>query len=135
MMGYKSKYLYYKSNKLSIITIPRSIIDVFGLFWINKDKIYITYREIKREEGLFLFKADELYEEKLYSYLDRNKRPVTPYGYQSIYRYYKDKKQSLITIPRSIIEAGNFHWKHKEDINILYNEFEGQKGLFLFKEN
>ena len=33
-------------------------------------------------------------------------------GYTSKYLYYKSNKNSLITIPRPIIEANNLNWKH-----------------------
>lgn len=134
MNGFTVKYLYYKSNKLSIITIPRSIINAFGLFWNNKDIINIIYREVQFKEGLFLFKKDESYKEKYHSYLDEYKKPIISYGHPSIYRYYEKNKQSLITIPRAIIETANLNWQHKDNVAVLYNEFENQKGFFVFKE-
>ena len=134
MNGHISKYLYYDSNKLSIIKIPRPIINAFGLLWNNKDEINIIFIVVQSKEGLFLFKRDDDYTEKYYSHIDKNRRPVIPYGHPSIYRYYESNKQSLITIPRSIIEAANLKWNHKDDISILFKEFENQKGLFLFKD-
>ena len=55
-------------------------------------------------------------------------------GYKSKYLYYKVNKQSIVTIPRAILDANNLNWDHKEDINIIYKELEGQPGLFLFKK-
>ena len=53
--------------------------------------------------------------------------------YTSKYLYYKSNKNSLITIPRPIIEANNLNWEHKDDIGIIVETRNGQKGLFLFK--
>lgn len=40
----------------------------------------------------------------------------------------------MVTIPRAIIEAGNLNWDHKDDVNIIIKEMNGQKGLFIFKK-
>lgn len=55
-------------------------------------------------------------------------------GYTVNYLYYEESKRSIITIPRSIIEAENMNWEHKSEIKILVKEIDGQKGLFLFKK-
>lgn len=55
-------------------------------------------------------------------------------GYKSKYLYYKTNKQSIVTIPKAILDANNLNWNHKEDINIIYKDLDGQKGLFLFKQ-
>lgn len=54
-------------------------------------------------------------------------------GYKSKYLYYEANKQSIVTIPRAILDANNLKWIHKEDVNIIYKELNGQPGLFLFK--
>ena len=54
-------------------------------------------------------------------------------GYTSKYLYYKSNKNSIITIPRPIIEANNLNWDHKDEIGIIIKEINGQKGLFLWK--
>lgn len=55
-------------------------------------------------------------------------------GYNSKYLYYESNKNSLITIPRPIIEANNLNWNHKDDIKIIIKNIDGQVGLFLFKK-
>ena len=55
-------------------------------------------------------------------------------GYKSKYLYYKANKQSIVTIPRAILDANNLKWNHKEDVNIIYKELNGESGLFLFKK-
>ncbi len=59
MDGYISKYLYYKSNKNSIITIPRAIIDAGSLNWNHKDEIKIIIKTIDGQTGLFLWKREK----------------------------------------------------------------------------
>ena len=59
MNGYKSKYLYYETNKQSMVTIPRAILDANNLNWSSKDNINIIYKELNGQPGLFLFKKEE----------------------------------------------------------------------------
>lgn len=59
MNGYTSKYLFYKSNKNSIITLPRPIIEANNLDWNHKDNIGIIVKTIDGQEGLFLFKRED----------------------------------------------------------------------------
>ncbi len=54
-------------------------------------------------------------------------------GYTSKYLYYESNKNSIITIPRPIIEANNLNWNHKDKIGIIVKTINGQKGLFLWK--
>jgi hypothetical protein len=55
-------------------------------------------------------------------------------GYPVKYLYYKSNKKSNLTIPRSILEANNLNWEHKDDINLVIKTIEGQKGIFLYKK-
>lgn len=55
-------------------------------------------------------------------------------GYKSKYLFYEKNKQSMVTIPRAILDANNLNWSSGEDINIIYKELNGQPGLFLFKK-
>ena len=48
------------------------------------------------------------------------------------YQYYDSNKRSFITVPRAMAEGLN--WKHKDDINIVIEVLNGNKGLFLFKK-
>ena len=48
------------------------------------------------------------------------------------YLYYESNKRSIITIP--VVLARSLNWSHKDDINILFKEIDGQSGLFLFKK-
>lgn len=54
-------------------------------------------------------------------------------GYISKYLFYESNKNSLITIPRPIIEANNLDWNHKDEIRIVVKTIDGKQGLFLFK--
>jgi len=54
-------------------------------------------------------------------------------GYKTKYLFYEDSKNSMVTIPRAILDAVNLFWNHKDTIKILVKEIDGQKGLFLFK--
>jgi len=56
-------------------------------------------------------------------------------GHSIKYLFYEDTKKSTVTIPRSIIEANNLNWNHKDDINLVVKEIDGQVGLFLFKND
>ncbi len=55
-------------------------------------------------------------------------------GYKAKYLYYEANKQSMVTIPRAILDANNLNWDHKDDVYILSKEIEGQPGLFLYKK-
>lgn len=57
MNGYTSKYLFYKSNKQSIITIPLGIAK--SLNWNHKDDINMVYEVINGMKGVFLYKKDQ----------------------------------------------------------------------------
>ena len=54
-------------------------------------------------------------------------------GHTVNYLHYKESKRSIITIPRAILEANNFNWKHKDDIGIIIKTIDGKQGLFLWK--
>ncbi len=53
-------------------------------------------------------------------------------GKTTTYLFYESNKQSIITIPVSM--AKGLNWKHKDEINIVFEVRDGQKGLFLFKK-
>jgi len=133
MNGYASRYLFYESNKQSIVIIPRSIIEVTNLNWQHRDSIYIVYRTVDWQEGLFLCKKPKSQKEELSCKIDEFGDPIIPYGYTSKYLHYKANNQSQITIPRPIIEGINLNWHHKDIVNIEIKVIDGQKGLFLFK--
>ena len=54
--GHPTKYLFYESNKKSIVTVPRAIIDAANLNWNHQDQINIIVKTIDGQSGLFLFK-------------------------------------------------------------------------------
>ncbi len=54
--GHPTKYLFYESNKKSIVTVPRAIIDAANLNWNHQDQINIIVKTIDEQPGLFLFK-------------------------------------------------------------------------------
>lgn len=54
--GHPTKYLFYESNKKSIVTVPRAIIDAANLNWNHQDQINIIVKTINGQQGLFLFK-------------------------------------------------------------------------------
>ena len=54
--GHPTKYLFYESNKKSVVTIPRAIIDAANLNWNHQDQINIIVKTIEGQQGLFLFK-------------------------------------------------------------------------------
>lgn len=53
-------------------------------------------------------------------------------GKTTKYYYYDSNKQSIVTIPISM--AKGLNWGHQDEINILIEVVNGQKGLFLFKK-
>ena len=54
-------------------------------------------------------------------------------GYTANYLFYEKTKRSIITIPRTIIEASDLNWNHQDKIGIIIKNIDGQKGLFLWK--
>ena len=58
MNGYPVKYLYYKSNKKSIVTIPRAILEAANLNWSHKEEINLVIKTIDGQKGLFLYKKE-----------------------------------------------------------------------------
>lgn len=48
------------------------------------------------------------------------------------YYYYDSNKQSIITIPISM--AKGLNWEHQNEINIVFDVKNGNKGLFLWKK-
>ncbi len=48
------------------------------------------------------------------------------------YLYYDSSKRSILTIP--VTFARGLNWEHKDEINIIFEAKNGQKGLFLFKK-
>ncbi len=59
MNGYPVKYLFYKSNKKSIVTIPRAILEASNLNWKHKDEINLVVKTIEGQKGLFMYKKEE----------------------------------------------------------------------------
>lgn len=53
-------------------------------------------------------------------------------GKATKYYYYDSNKQSIVTIPISI--AKSLNWEHLNEINIIIEVVNGQKGIFLFKK-
>lgn len=53
-------------------------------------------------------------------------------GKTTKYYYYDSNKQSIVTIPISM--AKGLNWEHQNEINVLFETKDGQKGLFLFKK-
>ena len=47
------------------------------------------------------------------------------------YLYYEDNKRSILTIPVSM--ARGLNWNHQDNIGIIVETKNGQKGLFLWK--
>lgn len=124
MKGFASRYIYYKSNRQSIITIPRPIIEAFELNWQDKDEIYISFRIIDNQSGLYLYKRDKKLKQQTFSYRDEFDNPIIPYGYLSNYIYYESINRSQITVPRSIIDASSLNWKHGDRIFITLKTIE-----------
>ena len=56
-------------------------------------------------------------------------------GHPVKYLFYKANKKSQVTIPRAILEASNLNWRHKDEINIMVKNIDGQKGIFLYKKS
>lgn len=56
MNGYPVKYLFYESNKKSIVTIPRAILEASNLDWNHGDEIKLLVKTIDGQQGIFLFK-------------------------------------------------------------------------------
>ena len=48
------------------------------------------------------------------------------------YQYYESNKRSFLTIPRAMAEGLN--WNNSDEIHVLFETKDGQKGLFLFKK-
>ena len=59
MNGYPVKYLFYESNKKSILTIPRAILEAANLDWSHKDEINLVLKTFDGQDGLFLYKRKE----------------------------------------------------------------------------
>lgn len=59
MNGYPVKYLFYESNKKSIVTIPRAILEANNLNWSHGDEIKLLVKEIDGQPGIFLFKKED----------------------------------------------------------------------------
>lgn len=58
MNGYPVKYLFYESNKKSIVTIPRAILEANNLNWSHGDEIKLLVKTIDGQQGIFLFKKE-----------------------------------------------------------------------------
>lgn len=59
MNGYPVKYLFYESNKKSIVTIPRAILEANNLNWSHGEEIKLLVKTIEGQPGIFLFKKEE----------------------------------------------------------------------------
>ena len=58
MNGHPVKYLFYKSNKKSIVTIPRAILEASNLNWGHKEEIKLVVKTIDGQKGIFLYKSN-----------------------------------------------------------------------------
>lgn len=54
-------------------------------------------------------------------------------GHPVNYRFYEDKGISRVTIPRAIIEASKLDWKDTDELKIVVETINGNKGLFIYK--
>ena len=59
MNGYPVKYLFYESNKKSMVTIPRAILEANNLNWSHGEEIKLVVKTIDGQPGIFLFKKEE----------------------------------------------------------------------------
>jgi len=64
MNGYPVKYLFYESNKKSIVTIPRAILEANNMNWSHGEEIKLLVKTIDGQQGIFLFKNEKKKEEK-----------------------------------------------------------------------
>lgn len=60
MNGHPVKYLFYKSNKKSVVTIPRAILDANNLDWTHGDEIKLVVKTIDEQPGIFLYKKKDV---------------------------------------------------------------------------
>ncbi len=56
MNGHSVKYLFYKSNKKSIVTIPRAILEAHNFNWGHGEEIKMVVKTIDGQKGIFLYK-------------------------------------------------------------------------------
>ncbi|KKM26415.1 hypothetical protein LCGC14_1585020 [marine sediment metagenome] len=47
-----------------MVTIPKAILDANNLNWNPKDDVYILFKEIDGQAGLFLFKKEDIEKSK-----------------------------------------------------------------------
>jgi len=55
-------------------------------------------------------------------------------GHKVKYLFYENTGKSTVTIPRAVIEANNLNWNHKDDVNLIIEEIDGNKGIFIYKK-
>ena len=53
-------------------------------------------------------------------------------GKKTNYYFYEERGSGSVTIPVSM--AKGLNWKHKDELTIIFDVKEGQKGLVLFKK-
>ena len=58
MNGHPVKYLFYESNKKSMVTIPRAILKANNFNWSHGDEIKLVVKTIDGQQGIFLFKKE-----------------------------------------------------------------------------
>ena len=58
MNDHPVKYLFYESNKKSIVTIPKAILEAPNLDWNHGDEIKLLVKTIAGQPGIFLFKKE-----------------------------------------------------------------------------
>ncbi len=59
MNGYPVKYLFYESNKKSMVTIPRAILEANNLNWNHGEEINLIVKTIDGQQGIFLFRKEK----------------------------------------------------------------------------
>lgn len=53
-------------------------------------------------------------------------------GQKTKYYFYKERGSGSVTIPVSM--AKGLNWKHKDELTVIFDVKDGNKGLFLFKK-
>ncbi len=53
-------------------------------------------------------------------------------GQKTKYYFYEERGSGSVTIPVSM--AKGLNWKHKDELTIIFDVKDGNKGLFLFKK-
>ncbi len=54
-------------------------------------------------------------------------------GHSIKYRFNEESGISRMTVPRAIIEAGKLDWKNADELKIVIETINGDKGVFIYK--